>query len=456
MTKKDLFDGLNYIDDQIIEEAQPTGESAGYSDEIYVKNHETHHGGKEDKNRKKHKKFARAAKALATVAAVLVVAVLGTEVVRLNNRIDELETKTANVISQNNAQNNVYAGIKSGAKLGDYESASDYGKLYDVAKKAEASIRNTASGDLLESADATGITSDASSANKQEAAAKTEYSTTNVMTEGVDESDVVKTDGKYIYMVEDGQISITDISNGKPGEETLFRPDFEVPSDTVEELYISDGKMLIISNHAGDKDETICYSYDIADPTKPVLIGKARQDGFYNTSRKIGNTVYVFSDTYIKTSDMNKNVALQEDNLEKWVPQVNGKVISYDCFYIGEDTYSGTVISSFDVDKPDKTIDAKCIMNNSGEVYVSGNAMYLYHSDWSASRELTKISKISFEDGVMKTGETTSVNGYLNDKFAINEQGGYLYVLPTSNTGSQPVNSLHVLDKDMNLSLIHI
>ena len=35
MTKKDLFDGLNYIDDQIIEEAQPTGESAGYSDEIY-------------------------------------------------------------------------------------------------------------------------------------------------------------------------------------------------------------------------------------------------------------------------------------------------------------------------------------------------------------------------------------------------------------------------------------
>ena len=50
MTKKDLFDGLNYIDDQIIEEAQPTGESAGYSDEIYEKNHETHHGGKEDKN----------------------------------------------------------------------------------------------------------------------------------------------------------------------------------------------------------------------------------------------------------------------------------------------------------------------------------------------------------------------------------------------------------------------
>lgn len=52
MTKKDLFDGLNYIDDQIIEEAQPTGESAGYSDDIHVNNHET---SKADKNRKKYK-----------------------------------------------------------------------------------------------------------------------------------------------------------------------------------------------------------------------------------------------------------------------------------------------------------------------------------------------------------------------------------------------------------------
>ncbi len=56
--------------------------------------------------------------------------------------------------------------------------------------------------------------------------------------------------------------------------------------------------MLIISNHAGDKDETICYSYDIADPTKPVLIGKARQDGFYNTSRKSAIR-YMFFQTHI-------------------------------------------------------------------------------------------------------------------------------------------------------------
>ena len=62
MTKKDLFDGLNYIDDQIIEEAQPTGESAGYSDEIYVKNHETHHGGKEEQKQEKAQKICTGSK----------------------------------------------------------------------------------------------------------------------------------------------------------------------------------------------------------------------------------------------------------------------------------------------------------------------------------------------------------------------------------------------------------
>ena len=448
MTKKDLFDGLNYIDESIIEEAQPTETT-------------TEQTSQTDKNRKKHKNLARAAKALTAAAAVLVVTVLGTEVMRLNNRINELETKTSNVISQGNAQNNVYAGIKSGNELGDYVVAANYEQLYDSVKKVEDSMKEARSGDWVDGVETSGAMTDyttSSNSDKETAmdtaqdsasASGTEYSTTNVMTEGVDESDVVKTDGKYIYMVEDGQISITDISKGEPADETLFRPDFEVPSDTIEELYVSDGKMLIISNHAGDKDETICYSYDMADPTKPALIGKSRQDGYYNTSRKIGNTVYVFSDTYIRTSDMEKNVALQEDNLEKWVPQVNGKVISYDCIYINDDTYAGTVISSFDVNTPDKTMDAKCIMNDNGEVYVSSDAMYLYHSDWSASRELTKISKISFEDGVMKTGETTSVNGYLNDKFAISRQGDYLYVLPTADDGSQPVNSLHVLDKDM-------
>ena len=83
------------------------------------------------------------------------------------------------------------------------------------------------------------------------------------------------------------------------------------------------------------------------------------------------------------------------------------------------------------------------------DVYVSNNAMYFYSMDWKRSRQITTISKMSFADGIMETGESTSVSGYLNDKFAINEINGYLYVLATDSDKETEVNSLHVFDGEM-------
>ena len=48
-------------------------------------------------------------------------------------------------------------------------------------------------------------------------AADSGYSKTNVMTEGVDESDIVKTDGRFIYRVKGNRIGITDIRQRVPG-----------------------------------------------------------------------------------------------------------------------------------------------------------------------------------------------------------------------------------------------
>ena len=43
-----------------------------------------------------------------------------------------------------------------------------------------------------------------------------ESSTTNNQVQGVDEADLVKNDGKYIYSVKDGNLIITDSNNGSP------------------------------------------------------------------------------------------------------------------------------------------------------------------------------------------------------------------------------------------------
>ena len=407
MTKKDLFDGLNHIDEKIIEEA---------AEPVRIR-------------KKSHKKLKKMAISTASIAAILTVAVLGTEVVRLGNRVNELESAKSDAGENTQKSNNAYAGVKSGDKLGEYILASNYEDLYYTVKSAQKKDKEMVEYDSVvitggadDMAPSSGDMMENSVLSSEEAS---DYSTTNVMTDGVDESDVVKTDGKYIYMVEDGQISITDITDGKPGEEQKLRPDFESPSDSIEELYVNDG----------ENDETICYSYDITDPLKPQLIGRSSQDGYYSTSRKIGSIVYVFSNTSIQMPElMVKKAALNPNNLDKWVPKVDGEIINYDCIYIEDETNSGTVITSF---------------NGNDDVYVSNNAMYFYSMDWKRSRQITTISKMSFADGIMETGESTSVSGYLNDKFAINEINGYLYVLATDSDKETEVNSLHVFDGEM-------
>lgn len=452
MTNKDLFHGLNHIDEDLIEEARA---SQNIKD-INVKQYKN----------KNIKRWKKALQSITTVAAVLAVAILGTEVYKLSNTVNQLESSSSTL----NSSEITNVGHKSLAEFGRYEIASDYEGLYDVVKAAnsdygkgdlnygtgiidtveDAIMAPEASASMEEATNESLSSSDNAGEMSGEQSSDDSYSTTNVMTEGVDESDIVKTDGNYIYMVESGQISITDISAGEPGDEYLLKPKFEAPSDVIEELFVSDGNLLLVTNHYDDsKEETICYSYDIDDPTSPELIGKSRQDGYYKTSRKIESTVYIFSQEYIETPKYRKKKALLEENLTDWVPKVNDKIISSDCIYIDDETATGTLVASFDVNNPEETIDTKCVMNGYNEIYVSNDAIYFYSRDWNNYRTITDINKMHFDDGMMEAGESTSVSGFLNDSFAINQHNGYLYVLATENDSSVEVNTLHVFDKDM-------
>ena len=81
---------------------------------------------------------------------------------------------------------------------------------------------------------------------------------------------------------------------------------------------MDDGRMFLVVSHIKNQtaefydmdEETVCYSYDIADPQNPKLIGKMRQDGSYNTSRKAGDTVYLFTMQTINRPDIDKDKAI--------------------------------------------------------------------------------------------------------------------------------------------------
>lgn len=311
---------------------------------------------------------------------------------------------------------------------------------------------------------------------QQETSSKLSYSTTNLQTQGVDESDIIKTDGSYIYTVTGNRVVITDIRNGNLDiMETIELP-AEGAGETIVEMYVAGGRLILITEgqktdmeqrseedkEEGDGDAaqdmsrsyyvisseniTSVYTYDIKSPGEPRLLGKGTQEGSYNTSRKIGDMIYLFTQEMPEITDIN-NSAEKDD--WKWIPLVNEKRIASDCIYIPEQGGSALIVSSLYVDRPGEQADNIMIVNDSSNVYVSQNAIYLYETDYG--NNTTRIAKFSLGKKLNAVG-AVSVKGKVTDTFAVNDYQGNLRILTTCTDSERISGSLYLLDQELNIT----
>lgn len=321
-----------------------------------------------------------------------------------------------------------------------------------------------------------------------------DYSTTNLQMEGVDESDIAKIDGSYIYTVEDKYIVITDIRDGKLEEVTRFLPKDCGAADRVMEIYVDGDQLILVvqgyetslgeSSKAGSdkensdkessdeessdeeiavsdasEDSAFCYEmngksttqiqvYSIVDRRNPEFEGRLIQDGYYNTSRKIGDVVYLFTQ-YHMTSDV---VGYVEKEYTSVIPKVNGEKVAAGEIYLPESSgESGILVSSLDVNKPDKVLDSKLVISGYAQTYISKDALYLYEEDYDGAM-ITNIAKFALDEGRISGVAATAVRGYVRDTFAINASNGYLRVLTTDYSTEDEVNALYILDENMKLT----
>ncbi|KRF09868.1 beta-propeller domain-containing protein [Paenibacillus sp. Soil787] len=152
------------------------------------------------------------------------------------------------------------------------------------------------------------------------------YSGTNVQVQGVDESDVIKTDGTYIYTVNKQRIVVT---QAYPADQMKVMSilDFPGNQDTQfqpSEIYVDD-KHLIVLGNSYQNYKTIPYNgsgsvtekkmiplmpmrsqsnakvmvYDLTDRTSLKLVKEAELEGNYVSSRKIGSMLYFISNKYV-------------------------------------------------------------------------------------------------------------------------------------------------------------
>lgn len=276
-------------------------------------------------------------------------------------------------------------------------------------------------------------TSNTSSTGKE--SVETDYSSTNIQVEGVEEGDVVKTDGEYIYVLqgqereiriikdEGGQLQeVSRITTGNTGESYYQGQEIYIKENTLVFIYTD-------SNGSGESN-TFVVTYDITDRAQPEERGRVYQEGTYSSSRMTGDFVYLISACVIYN-------VLTEDNC---VPAVNGEPVEAKEIYLTDSITapSYNVLTAMDINNPSVYSSTKTVLGNYAQVYVSTENIYIttyvYVQEDSRSHNETEIMKLSYRNGIIQGEKSARVPGTIKDSFCMDEYNGNLRLVTTQTT----------------------
>lgn len=406
---------------------------------------------------KKQKKRLRPCQATALAAACLAVVITGVVWGTRDGASDKSkppgsgsnQISDSKQIASADSYDEIYRYIERYQKEID---TKEFATSDSEAKTMESAAQDSAAGNASASPNAGARSLDAGAAYGESAG----YSQTNVRQEGVDEGDVVKTDGKYLYVLKDSRQEVSIVkADGKDMEETgSIKAD---DASQIQEIYLQSdsGKLVLVCSRFDALEEgdypsgrgfyntqsVEAVTYDVRDASVPREEGRVTQSGNYSSSRMADGCLYLFSEFYTGQE-------LRKSAPETFVPQVNGNVIANDDIYLplAPQANMYEVITSVDLDNPGETKDSKAIFSKGGQVYVSNENIYFYEIQWGYPKEdTTTVRKVAYKDGELKAIAQGKFDGYLKDSFCIDEYEGNLRVVTTKGDD----NSVYVLDKNL-------
>ena len=296
----------------------------------------------------------------------------------------------------------------------------------------------------------------ASSADTGAVSSSTDYSQTNVREAGVDEGDVVKTDGKYLYILKsDSSVKIVDIQSSEM--ELVSTVTLDQLNESIEEIYLEDNQLILVTSgydSSMEEQESDVYTvdrytyaavsvYDISDREHPQQTGRMTQEGTYRQSRKNGNYFYLLT-------QYSPSIGESVDDSDV-MPLVNEEKVTVNNIYLPSDLNQPDylVVSGTDLSDLQKPVSTKAIVSGASDFYMSTDSLYICCQNWEHGKSSTQILKFLCVDGEITASNMAELPGYLNDTFSLDEYDGYLRVLTTED-GNGESNNLFVLDEDMN------
>ncbi|CAM3844680.1 beta-propeller domain-containing protein [Mesobacillus zeae] len=354
--------------------------------------------------------------------------------------------------------------------VGSRQKLADY---FDTILEEE----NTSGGFFTTTRESKSMISD-DSEKKEFSSAEGDFSETNVQVEGVDEADIVKTDGTHIFQAEQNKVRII---KAVPEDKMKLLATISYDHNfTPYQLFLHKKQLIVIGSKYRDwssKEEAAIIApmsqaakvivYNVENPEKPEVMREAELEGSYASSRKADGFLYMTAehrpDYWIMKEK--RNIDFRPGYSDTAVKPVKQKV-DYDKiqFFPESREPDFTMIMALDLNDLSKKAGVTTYLGSGGQMYMSNNHLYLAVSKYGEQpledRQMiapdTDIHKFSIDGMEVIFKGSAEVQGTVLNQFSMDEHDGHFRVVTTKGHAwdekGNSANQLYILDEGLNLA----
>ena len=353
--------------------------------------------------------------------------------------------------------------------------------------RAGRSLGSTARESLGESVNRPGPARESNLTISLAASVVADHSGTNNQVAGVEEADIVKTDGRFIYAVLDGELLVIDADPSSlavlsrtpiaghakglflgDGRVTVVASEWQYPkTGSFPDTFDSPGQIGVIDvpietaavlmpvtsvgetaqlsvRLVGDRwwnrvSQVVVSVFDLADPAAPVLVERTELEGRLLSARAIGESVYLV---------VENSAALRAAVADGPLPEFLAAAAVY--ISVGGTDGSFVTVARLSTTDARPGIDAAAVMVGMGStVYASADAVYVAGTLWEGGAGMT-TSLMAFSLGERIAHLASgSVPGFVPDQFAMDEaaDGTFRIATQTGSWGQSTSSAVYVLDR---------
>ena len=264
------------------------------------------------------------------------------------------------------------------------------------------------------------------------------YYKTHEQSKGVQESDIQKTNGSYLWRIIDKTLFTFRLE----GKDTVLTCKQTMPEGVIPyELLLFGDRLAVIGKYSkeipGSDDgsnlrRTYVLIYDLEDPAAPLAMEPLWQSGSYVDCRMIEDELYLITQTSVKYDE-------EDWEEEEGFPAIHSKgdteILEPEDIYLGEafgsKWVSFTVVSAINTRKGEFDV-SKAVLGGGSLVYASQKHLYLVRQRKNENEDnFSDLYRFSMDGKNSRLTGKGRIEGSVLDQFSMDESNGYLRVAVT-------------------------